>query len=210
MLTAERVSPKLWPAEFAAVMRRLVRGELPWPLYLWSHHTGTGKTTAGLVLLDLANAYGRAGDIFGDVEVGDLMNGFVEYSKLPRILKRVEKGRVEWRAGDQCGYVSRGAVVKRLQTLPLVVIDDVCEVPRIGRPFGEDPEAELRGLLDCRGRQPTIITANLSPWEDGAKAPELVRALDGGAASDRNADRITCGTVFEMPGDSRRRIAKKS
>ncbi|WP_162136338.1 P-loop NTPase family protein [Zavarzinella formosa] len=157
-------------------------------------------------MLDLANAHiRRESEAFNDPDVAALMLGFVDYARLPRILKRIDSGRVEWRFSSDTASVTRASVSKRLQTLPLIVIDDICEVSKTGRSFGEDHEAELKGILDSRGRRPLIATANLSPWSDGNGLPELSRVVDANSASDRVSDRLTCGVIVEMPGESRRR-----
>jgi len=202
----QRVSPNGWDAKTRAMVNGLVLGKNPWPLYLWSQATGTGKTTLGLVLIDLANAALRNDESFTDPEIAAVMMGFIDYAQFPRVLKRLEKQRVEMRFGTDTATLTRATITKRLAALPLVVVDDVCEVPKASRGYGEAHEIELKTILDSRGRRPVIVTSNLSPWlAECETEPQLTKVVDSGSPSDRLSDRLTCGTVYEMPGQSRRR-----
>ena len=66
--------------------------------------------------------------------------------------------------------------------------------------LGDDHYGLFKRILDDRVARPLVITSNVDPWEPpGGGVPELVRLFD-----DRIADRIVCGTVFELAGQSRR------
>lgn len=206
MRSVQRVSPDLWAKEARSAVENLVSGRSPWPFYLWSESTGTGKTSVGLALIDFANNDMKRDESFSDPDAQDAMLGFIDYVKFPKLLKRIDSGRIEWRSGPDSAVVTRGSFMRRLQRLPLIVIDDLCEVPRTSRSFGEDHEMELKAILDARGRKPTMATSNLGPWAtDAEPTSALTRIVDAGSATDRISDRLTCGTVLEMPGFSRRR-----
>lgn len=206
MRNIQRVNKVLWAKEAQTTVDGLVEGRLPWPFYLWSESTGTGKTSVSLAMIDFVNNETKRDESFADPEVQDVMLGFIDYVKFPKILKRIDSGRIEWRFGPDSATVTRSGVMKRMRLLPIVVIDDLCEVPRTGRAYGEDHETELKAILDARGRKPTIVTSNLGPWaSDAEPTSALTRVVDAGSASDRISDRLTCGTVLEMPGFSRRR-----
>jgi hypothetical protein len=133
-------------------------------------------------------------------EVEEIMYGFADFAGLPGVFRTVEQRReyftgvrtfkTLWPA-DIWGFIRRS---------PLLVLDDVRKPGDREMRLGDDHYGVLKRILDERVARPLIITSNIDPWEpkDGG-ASELVRLFD-----DRIADRVTCGTVFELGGPSRR------
>lgn len=184
--------------ELLALVRALARGERPWPLYLWSREPGTGKTSCALVMLD---HYGplREGCEYSE-EVREVMLGFIDFASFPRVLRAGEKGR-HWCSTDHhCDTVYDTTIWSNVRGANVLVLDDVRKPGDREQAWGDDYYGALKRVLDVRVGRPLIITSNLDPWEPaGGGVPELVRVFD-----DRIADRILCGTVFELSGASRR------
>lgn len=183
---------------FRSKVRGLVNGATRWPFYVWSKQTGTGKTTAALMLLD--RAYGPSEFDFVPQIASDVMWGMIDYRRFPNFLDGCTKNAYAWNSYAAGGPLTEAKVWNTVAKCPLLVVDDVGELPREAEKFGHDHRGLLKQILDLRCNKPTIITGNLSPWaSDDGKPPELLRVLDTGGI-DRINDRIVSGTVFEMPG----------
>ena len=138
-------------------------GQVRWPLYLWSHNPGTGKTCASFA--------------FADIILGSKAVPFQRFSG----------AFVDAKCGRE-GWPSQEHFWRYWSRLPLLVLDDIGV-----RSATESQLESLLGILDARGRAPTILTGNLD-------LDKLGKVYDG-----RIFDRIANGgTVVEMLGESRR------
>ncbi len=164
---------------------------------LWSRGPGTGKTSAALVLLD---HYGPRPVGEHTAEVADLMCGLADFAALPGIFRGAERGRHQCSTihGSQTLYPSDlWGFVRKVR---LLVLDDLRKPSDREMRLGDDHYGVLKRILDERVGKPLVVTSNIDPWEPvGGGVPELVRTFD-----DRIADRIVCGTVFNLDGASRR------
>jgi hypothetical protein len=198
--------PRVEVAQLDAALRVRIRqacGEDGrWPFYLWSRATGTGKTTAALLLLDRGAPPNKGS--FSPDEACDVMAGFVDYRGFPAFLECVRRKECSWYYDGSGGHLTEARVWTFLGRTPLVVVDDVCDIPNEAVRFGQDHRGLLKKVLDLRCSRPTLVTGNLSPVRpaDGSP-PEIIRVLDT-TTSDRISDRLLCGTVHELRGTSRR------
>ncbi len=171
-------------------------------MYLWSRQVGNGKTTAALMLLD--RAYGESDFDFFPTEAFDVMWGFIDYRTFPRFMENVGRGEATWNSHMAGGKLTEGRFWNFVAKGALLVIDDVCEQDRETMRLGHDPRGLFKRILDERGGLPTIVTSNLSPHATGdGKPSELSRILDPSGIV-RMTDRVLCGTVIEMTGESLR------
>lgn len=174
------------------MLRGLVAGERPWPLYLYGT-PGGGKTSAALALLDAVGPEAPRGT-WPEV-VSDWYAGFVETRHLTALRIGADQGRYQWSRDGQAGDVTWDALRRGLARAPLFVLDEI----GVGR---EASDFRLDLLLDVLGARcddpvrPFVVTSNRTP------ADIERRVYDG-----RVADRILCGTVFRLDGPSRRHAA---
>lgn len=201
-----RVKPEEMETAFRGKVRELCSDAGRWPLYLWSKATGTGKTTAAMMLLD--RAYGASGFDYSPADVSDAMWGLIDYRSFPRLLETIGRGEATWNSHMAGGKLTEGKVWNFIARGPLIVVDDVCEIDRENLKLGQDHRALLKRILDERGTRPTIVTSNLSPIANGGPS-ELSRVVDP-SGIDRICDRLLSGTVIEMPGESLRWRGAKS
>jgi len=188
--------------KFRSSVRELCGPAGRWPLYLWSSATGTGKTTAAMMILD--RAYGESDFDFFPADVSDAMWGLIDYRSFPRLLETIGRGEATWNSHMAGGKMTEGKLWNFVAQGHLLVVDDVCEIDREAVKFGQDHRALLKRILDERGSRPTIVTSNLSPAPAAGGMPsELSRVVDP-SGIDRITDRLLSGTVFEMPGSSLR------
>lgn len=183
--------------DLRSMCRALAAGALPWPLYLWSRGPGSGKTSAALVMLD---HYGpcEVSDYPPDVE--DLMYGFADFAALPGIFRAAEQRRVYVSPARTIQTMWPADIWGHIRRAKLLVLDDLRRPSDREMRLGDDHYGVLKRVLDERVGKPLIVTSNIDPWEPmGGGQSELVRAFD-----DRIADRLVCGTVFELGGASRR------
>lgn len=172
------IEPKL-----RETIRRLAKGELPWPLFL-SGAAGRGKSAAALCLAD--HVYQSA---------------YFRFTMFLRACELARKGVVwlrRWRRQDDL----TGSVKFRLEDVaydepkfwrmmrefPLVVVDDIAT--RGG--YTEPQYDHLYDLIEERSLKPLVLVSNLS-------LKEL-----GGVFDDRIISRIARGTVFTLDGADRR------
>ncbi|VTR97029.1 unnamed protein product [Gemmata massiliana] len=183
--------------ELLTLCRELLNGLRSWPLYLWSPGPGTGKTSTALTLLD---HYGHAHRGYS-ADVSEFMHGFADFAALPDLFRSAERGRYYRSSSYGCQTIWSSDLWGAVRRSPLLVIDDLRKPSDREQRLGDDHYGILKRILDERVARPLVITSNVDPWEPpGGGAPELVRLFD-----DRVADRIVCGTVLELAGDSRRR-----
>lgn len=196
------MSPENLNTKFRSEIRAVCAVGGRWPLYLWSHNPGTGKTTAATMLLD--RAYAPSEFDYAPSDAMDVMYGLIDYRLFPAFLDGCRRGECSWSNYSAGGKLDEGKVWSFIDRAPLVVVDDVCDLPTEAAKFGHDHRGLLKKILDVRGQRPTVVTGNLSPWAAtvGGKA-ELTRVLDT-AGIDRLTDRLTCGTIIEMAGESLR------
>ena len=182
--------------ELLTAVRELTKGIRPWPLYLWSPGPGTGKTSAALTLLD---HYGSSHSGYSP-DVSEFMNYFADFAALPDVFRSAEKGRHHRSTPHGCETVWASDLWNVVRRAPIFVLDDMRKPSDREQRLGDDHYGLFKRILDDRVARPLVITSNVDPWEPpGGGVPELVRLFD-----DRIADRIVCGTVFELAGQSRR------
>ncbi len=177
------------PDDVRGILRDLVAGKRPWPLYLYGK-AGTGKTSAALVMLDHTRA---AGSATVTPDIADWWAGFVDVRNIVRIKIGLERNPAQWSRSDGTGGpVSWESLLSRFAAAPLAVLDEI----GVGVTGSSDfPLQTLLEVLDRRANDPVkpfVVTCNLKP-------SELAKVYD-----DRVADRVLCGTVYEFRGNSRR------
>lgn len=170
--------------QLRAVLRQLIRGELPWPLFL-TGAPGRGKSAAALCLADYV-----AGAV---------------YFRFTRLLKAFEWARSEsgvavreWRPSSTFCEETKFIQATRnmsdfefwqyLKAAPLVVVDDLAT--RGG--YTEPQYDQFYDLVEERKRRPLVLVSNLS-------LADLGRVFD-----ERIVSRIAAGTVFTLSGRDRR------
>lgn len=178
-------------SDLRAKVRGLVSGKLPWPLYLFGD-AGTGKTCAGLVMLDHMGL-----DAIGirltecSEAIRPWLAGFIDVRSIAGVKINTDKGRYRWgdKDGDETARWDR--LLRIIARRPLVVFDEI----GVGREAADFKLDSLLEVLDQRANDPVrpfVVTSNLKP-------SEVASVYD-----DRVADRILCGTVHKMEGASRR------
>jgi hypothetical protein len=173
------IDPKL-----REVFRGLVKGELPWPLFL-TGKPGRGKTAAVLCLADYVQ-----GALY--IRFPRLLKSFLWSSQPSGVAierqqfnEHAEPGRqLHWKSECYNEY----EFFRLLTRVPLLVIDDVAT-----RSSYTDPQFDnFYEVLDDRKRKPMIIASNLS-------LDELGDVFD-----DRIKSRVARGTIFTLGGPDRR------
>lgn len=173
------IDPKLRDA-----IRGLVKGELPWPLFL-TGKPGRGKTAAVLALADHVNRalYVRFPRLLKWFYWSSQPGGVVVERQLFQEHAAPDR-QLTWKSDT---YNER-EFFKLLQDVPLLVIDDVAT-----RSSYTDPQFDnFYEVLEDRKRKPTVIASNLS-------LDELGDVFD-----DRIKSRIARGTIFTLQGADRR------
>lgn len=205
-IQARRNHPRVSPADLPNDLRQTIKAVSSafgkWPFYLWSPKSGSGKTTVSLMVLD------RAGTVhtersYTPADAMDVMSGFIDYRNFPPFLDGVRRKECSWSIPGHGSTLNESDVWDFIGGSPLIVVDDVCDLPYESVKFGQDHRGNLKKILDVRGVKPTFITGNLDPYARNGQMPELARVMDK-TTSDRITDRITCGTIFEMKGESLR------
>lgn len=171
-----------------AVIRALVTGEAPWPLYLFGP-AGTGKTSAALALLD------HCGPVLPDgeraAELRDWLAAFVEVRTIPRVRIGLDNGRFDWSREGRSGTYTWADVRAALGRAPVVVFDEI----GVGGHATDFRLDALIEVLDTRCNNPVrpfVVTGNVPP-------SQLEAIYD-----DRVADRVLAGTVYRLDCPSRR------
>lgn len=121
-----------------ASIRKLVNGELPWPLFLWGL-AGRGKTCAALCLLDHAGG---------------------EYWTVARLcadLIEASKDHLYWHQEGRSGFVHPAHIWERIEKAPLVVLDELGARERVSDHHYET----VQRVLDDRQGQPLVCISNL-------------------------------------------------
>lgn len=161
------------------ILRRLVAGLAPWPLFLHGR-AGTGKTMAALCLLD------HCGDQQTLQHSPDTR--YLTTPELCRMLAKADHGGVMLPC--RCHYLSPESLWERLAGERITVLDEIG-----ARAVVSDHHYEsLKRYTDCRDFKPAVYISNLSP-------ERLVEIYD-----DRVASRLCAGTVFEAGGIDRRSL----
>jgi len=117
----------------------LVRGELPWPLFLWGP-AGVGKTSAALCLADY---YGGL---------------YFTVSELARTVIEAQQGRFSRKAEQGSVPVFEPDLWRWISSARLVILDEICS-----RSKASDHRYDcVFGVLDRRKAKPTVCIANVS------------------------------------------------
>ena len=172
------------------VLRGLIEGRERWPLYLWSSSPGTGKTSAALSILDHCGL-GWDKPVVDSEDCHDVLCGFIDIVSFPRVLRQVERKQV--RMMDSGNLLTEPELWNQINNRKVLVIDDIRKPTAKEASLGDDSYTAMKRMLDSRVGRPLIVTGNLNPGD------ELQQVWD-----DRLADRILCGTVVEVDGESRR------
>lgn len=121
------------------VIRHLVSGKSPWPLYL-TGAAGGGKTSAALCLLDHAGGF------------------YWTASELCRQLIECQQGRATWSFEGRSGSLTVPAFWRQQGSASLVVLDEIG-----ARDRATDHHYEcVKDLIDCREQKPFVVIGNLS------------------------------------------------
>ena len=126
------------PAVVGKSFEELIRGKAPWPLFLYGP-AGTGKTCAGLCLLD--HAWGE----------------FWTAATLAQTVIEVMHGRLTWHHEGRTGNYTLTTFWRRLATAPLIVLDEIGCRDRVSDHHYEC----VQRLLDDRAGMPLIAISNL-------------------------------------------------
>lgn len=168
-----------------------MKGELPWPLYLFGD-AGTGKTCASLVMLDHMGVDALGGRLTSCSEpLRPWLAGFIDVRSIAGIKISTDKGRYRWgdKDGDETARWDR--LLRIIARRPLVVLEEL-GVGREAADFKLDSLLEVLDHLANEPVRPFVVTSNMKP-------SEIASVYD-----DRVADRILCGTVHKMIGQSKR------
>lgn len=176
------------PQSLRSVIRKLVSGESPWPLYLWGD-AGVGKTCTALVMLDHCgnDAFLRS----CSDPIRPWLAGFIDVRSIAGIKINIDKGKYRWGDGDREEVARWDRLLKVVHRRPLVVFEEI----GVGREAADFRLDSLLEVLDQRANDPVrpfVVTSNIQP----SMVPDIY--------DDRIADRILCGTVHQMVGKSRR------
>jgi hypothetical protein len=131
--TADGIPPKV-----AAAIRLLVAGEAPWPLLLHGP-PGTGKTCAGLVLLDHAG-----GEYF-------------TAAGWARRLIDAQQGRLSWQRDGVSGAVTEGMCWAAAGRAPLVVLDEL----GVRGQVSDHAYEAVKQMIDARRGRPFVAISNV-------------------------------------------------
>jgi hypothetical protein len=127
------------------MLRNLVAGKEPWPLYLHGP-SGTGKTCAGLCLIDFAG-----GDYY---TVADLHDTVI----------RAQQGRLIYRNLGHAGTIWPSGLWGQIAQAPLVVLDELGCRERVSDAHYET----VKRCIDARHNKPFVVISNLAIAEVGA------------------------------------------
>ncbi len=128
------------PGRMLESLRALVRGQQPWPLFMWSP-CGTGKTCAALMLLDYCNGLTHYWTV----------QGLCEH------LIECDKGRVDT-GGVHPITVTRAEYWKELCQSQIVVLD---ELGTRRKEISDHHLETVKRVLDVREGSPLIVISNL-------------------------------------------------
>lgn len=173
------------------LFRDLTASLKPWPLYLWGA-AGTGKTSAGLALLDYCGRGPREWTF--EQPVGDWLYGYAEIRSLAGLKIKADRGMAAHDFGVPDGLSTWDKMLHNWRLLPLALLDEI----GVGATAGDFKLDTLLEVLNARCNDPVkplIVTGNLSPSD----LP--------GMYDDRVASRVLAGTVYRLGGNDRR-IAK--
>ena len=169
------------PDALRAVVRGLLCGARPWPLYLYGD-SGVGKTSLALILLDLCGPHG-VGDDGSPERVRDWFVGYCDVRCVPGLKIDADKGRLLWsKRGDDRGTYAWHHLLAAVKRAPLFVFDEL-GVGAATADFRLDAILEVVAERCVNPVRPFVVTGNVGP-------DELARIYDN-----RVARRVTWGTV---------------
>ncbi len=125
----------LIPAELRSALRGLVKGELPWPLFLFGP-PGTGKTCAGLSLLDYSGGM------------------YWTPATLSEDLILASKGMLHYASGRP---IQQKALWKEIDERPLVVLDELATRAKVSDWMYDS----IKRLIDGREGKPFVAISNM-------------------------------------------------
>jgi predicted ATPase len=175
--------------DLRAVIRRLVSGESPWPLYLWGP-AGTGKTSAALCVLDHCGVQ-RKSTARDDTITTDMLFGYTEVRSLTGLRISADKGGCCPVFAHSEKYSAWPAIIDHWKKIPVAVIDEI-GVGGYAADFRLDSLLEVLNTRCSDPVKPLIVTSNVEPRQIEADY------------DDRVASRILAGTVYHVAGDDRR------
>lgn len=151
-MTHDRDSARI-PEEYRAIIGQVVRGALPWPLYIWGPPQ-FGKTSAVLLLCDHVS-----GAHFWDFQT--VSHVFSQLKKGEPVIFTY-KGRDTgegWREPEKVVRWNMHSFALHLRNCPLIVVD---EIALRENPTESQYECLIK-ILDERRGLPLVLTANSSP-----------------------------------------------
>jgi len=155
-------------------MNGLIQGKLPWPLFVYGP-IGTGKTCAGLVLVDHAGGF------------------FYTASEWARLLNEANNGMLFDKVDQEIRKVSPQTLWNGISKAKLVVIDELgARIDAKSEKVSEHAYESIKELIDLRYGKPLVLLSNLT-------LPQVAKVYD-----ERVVDRIAAGTIVNLQGKSRR------
>ena len=131
-------NPALIPEGLRKVIRSLVSGEAPWPLFV-AGPAGVGKTCAGLCLLDYAGGWYRTVEEFcEDLRIAELRG-------------------LDWRTPEARGTYWPADLWRQVEQARLVVLDELGAREKVS----DHHYAAVKRLVDLREGKPLVCLSNL-------------------------------------------------
>lgn len=146
----ERIPPKIRP-----LIRKVLIGESPWPLYLWGPPQ-YGKTSASLFICDLVN-----GSYFWDFQTICTIYAGIKRGEPTVLAFRGAVTPEGWREPERILRFNLMGFLNHVRYCPLLVID---EIGLREQPTACQYECLIK-ILDERVGMPLIVTSNISPAE---------------------------------------------
>jgi hypothetical protein len=168
------------PEPLRAVVRGLLAGARPWPLYLYGD-SGVGKTSLALLLLDLCGPVPPAAGTRPE-RVRDWLAGYCEVRAVPGLKIDADKGRLPWSNAGSSGEYAWHDLLGAVKRAPLFAFDEL-GVGATTADFRLDAVLEVVGERCVNPVRPFVVTGNVGP-------DELARIYDN-----RVARRVAWGTV---------------
>lgn len=180
-----KIDPKL-----RDLFRGLIRGELPWPLYL-TGEPGTGKSAAVLCLADFVidSVYLRFTRFLRGFQWAGNNDGLPldEWVLRANVGDESDRNKPEkWHRVRR--WLKESQYWQKLKAAPLVIVDDVAT--RGG--YTEPQYDNFLDLVEDRKMKPFVIVSNV-------KLAEFGKVFD-----DRIVSRLARGTRFTLTGNDRR------